>query len=147
MRRATICGFVAVVLEHVRLEALKSDGLEEPRGHDAVGIHVIAGHDDRGPGHAGDEGRAHCAASHRRTSTTSPAIAAAATIAGLINRVRPVGLPWRPLKFRFDDDAEIWRPSSLSGFIPRHIEQPAPRHSKPASMNTSFNPRASAARL
>jgi hypothetical protein len=29
----------------------------------------------------------------RRTSTTSPAIAAAATIAGLINSVRPVGLP------------------------------------------------------
>ena len=31
--------------------------------------------------------------------------------------------------------------------MPRHIEQPAPRHSKPASMNTSCRPRASAARL
>ena len=33
-----------------------------------------------------------------RTSMTSPAIAAAATIAGLMSSVRPVGLPWRPLK-------------------------------------------------
>ena len=41
-----------------------------------------------------------------RTSTTSPATAAAATIAGLISSVRPVGLPWRPLKLRFDDDAQ-----------------------------------------
>src|SRR6266567_1158358 len=82
-----------------------------------------------------------------RTSTTSPAIAAAATIAGLINNVRPVGLPWRPLKLRFDEDAQISRPSSLSGFIARHIEQPAPRHSNPASLNTRSSPRSSAARL
>ena len=67
-----------------------------------------------------------------RTSTTSPAIAAAATIAGLISSVRPVGLPCRPLKLRFDEDAQTCCPSSLSGFMPRHIEQPAPRHSKPA---------------
>src|SRR5205814_610601 len=50
--------------------------------------------------------------SFSRTSTTSPAIAAAATIAGLMSSVRPVGLPWRPLKFRLDDEAQIWRPSS-----------------------------------
>ena len=31
--------------------------------------------------------------------------------------------------------------------MPRHIEQPAPRHSKPASMKISCSPRASAARL
>ena len=82
-----------------------------------------------------------------RTSTTSPAIAAAATIAGLISSVRPVGLPWRPLKLRFDDDAQTCRPSSLSGFIARHIEQPAPRHSKPAFVKISCSPCASAARL
>ena len=34
---------------------------------------------------------------------------------------------------RFDDEADTWLPSSLSGFMPRHIEQPASRHSKPAS--------------
>ena len=38
-------------------------------------------------------------------------------------------------------------PTSLSGFIPRHIEQPAPRHSKPASVKTRSRPRASAALL
>ena len=72
-------------------------------------------------------------ASTLRTSTTSPAIAAAATIAGLMSSVRPVGLPCRPLKLRLDDEAHISAPCSLSGFMPRHIEQPAPRHSKPAS--------------
>src|SRR4029079_2148588 len=68
-----------------------------------------------------------------RTCTTSPAIAAAATIAGLMSSVRPVGLPCRPLKLRLDDEAHTSAPCSLSGFMPRHIEQPAPRHSKPAS--------------
>ena len=80
-----------------------------------------------------------------RTSTTSPATAAAATIAGLISSVRPVGLPCRPLKLRFDDEAQISRPSSRSGFIARHIEQPAPRHSKPASVKTRSRPSRSAA--
>ena len=89
----------------------------------------------------------HQLTAHRssRTSTTSPATAAAATIAGLISSVRPVGLPCRPLKFRFDDDAQISRPSSRSGFIARHIEQPAPRHSNPASMKTRSSPSRSAA--
>ena len=45
-------------------------------------------------------------ASWVRTSTTSPAIAAAATIAGDMSSVRPVGLPWRPLKFLFDELAQ-----------------------------------------
>ena len=70
--------------------------------------------------------------------------AAAATMAGLISSVRPVGLPCRPLKFRLEDDALISRPCSLSGFMPRHIEQPAPRHSAPAAMNTWSRPSASA---
>ena len=73
-------------------------------------------------------------------------MAAPATIAGDISSVRPVGLPCRPLKFRFDEDALTCRPCSLSGFMPRHIEHPAPRHSNPAATNTSCNPSASAAR-
>ena len=73
-------------------------------------------------------------------------MAAAATIAGLMSSVRPVGLPWRPLKFRFDDEAQTCRPSSRSGFIARHIEQPAPRHSNPAFVKISCSPFASAAR-
>ncbi len=75
---------------------------------------------DRAHGHAGTASRT------SRTSVTQPSTAAAATIAGLIKSVRPVGLPWRPLKFRLLDEAQISRPTSLSGFMARHIEQPAP---------------------
>jgi hypothetical protein len=45
-------------------------------------------------------------ANNSRASVTSPVIAAAATINGLISIVRPVGLPWRPLKLRFDELAQ-----------------------------------------
>ena len=45
-----------------------------------------------------------------RTSLTQPLTAAAATMAGLINNVRPVGLPWRPLKLRLLELAQISRP-------------------------------------
>ena len=61
-------------------------------------------------------------------------------MAGLISSVRPSGEPCRPTKFRFEEEAEICAPSSLSGFIARHIEQPAPRHSNPAASNTSRSP-------
>ena len=44
--------------------------------------------------------------SSSRTSVTSPVSAAAATIAGLMRSVRPVGLPCRPLKFLLDEAAQ-----------------------------------------
>ena len=66
------------------------------------------------PGDLANPSQSPCSGSSR-TSTTSPATAAAATIAGLISSVRPVGLPCRPLKLRFDEEAQISRPSSLSG--------------------------------
>ena len=75
-----------------------------------------------------------------RTSATAPRSAAAATIAGDISSVRPVGEPWRPLKLRLLEEAQISSPTSLSGFIARHIEQPASRHSKPAARKTSSRP-------
>ena len=37
-----------------------------------------------------------------RASATAPVTAAAATMTGLMSSVRPVGLPWRPLKSRVD---------------------------------------------
>src|SRR5688500_19456072 len=43
----------------------------------------------------------------------------------------------RPLKLRFDDEALISRPWSLSGFMPGHIEQPEPRQSKRSEEHTS----------
>ena len=141
-------GLRAVVLEQMRLEPLERDRLQKPRGNDPVGVDVVAAA-AAAPCLACPEGvqrsRASSAGDHSRTSTTSPATAAAATIAGLISRVRPVGLPCRPLKFRLDEDAQTSRPSSRSGFIARHIEQPAPRHSNPASRNTRSSPSRSAA--
>src|SRR5690606_38032961 len=52
------------------------------------------------------------------------------------------GDPWRPLKFRLDDEAHTCRPSSLSGFMARHIEHPASRNSNPASVKTRSSPSA-----
>src|SRR5262245_57594809 len=98
--------------------------LQKAGGNDAVGVDVVAGHGNA----AADDLAApvvHLGA-HRRislTSATAPVIAAAATIAGLINSVRPVGLPCRPMKFLLLEDALISRPTSWSGFMPRHIEQ------------------------
>ena len=88
----------AIVLEHVAFEALERDGDEKPRRNDAVRVDVVAAErqcaargllDAAGPrAHAITSLAATC-----RTSTTSPASAAAATIAGDISSVRPVGLP------------------------------------------------------
>src|SRR5437868_13210452 len=83
---------------------------------------------------------------HERTSVKWPVTAAAAAIAGLTRCVRPP-LPWRPSKLRLLVEAQRSPGRRTSGFIPRHIEQPASRHSKPASRNTASNPSASAARL
>src|SRR4029077_11066765 len=132
---------LAIVLEHMPLETIEADRAQKPSRDDAIGVDVVAGQRHGAPLDVGD---CRHQLTSSRTSVTSPATAAAATIAGLINSVRPVGLPCRPLKFLLDDDAQTWRPSSLSGFIARHIEQPAPRHSKPASMNTWCSPRFSA---
>src|SRR5581483_12381316 len=87
----------AVVLEDVPLEAFERHRLQEARRHDAVGVDVVAAQRQRAPGHARAGGRrlmARCwihastaSGSTVRTSTTSPAIAAAATIAGLISSV------------------------------------------------------------
>src|SRR5215468_277402 len=49
------------------------------------------------------------------------------------------------MKFRLLDEALISRPTRTSGFMPRHIEQPALRHWKPAAWKISCSPSASAA--
>ena len=59
--------------------------------------------------------------------------------------VRPP-LPWRPSKLRLDVDALRSPGSRVSGFMPRHIEQPAPRHSAPASLKITSRPSSSACR-
>src|SRR5213594_3443809 len=137
---------LAGVLEGVLAHGLEGHGFQEARGDDAVGVDVVAGDGDAAAGDLAALGVGRGA--HRRislTSATSPAMAAAATIAGLMSKVRPVGLPWRPMKLRLLDEALISRPWSLSSFIPRHMEQPALRHWKPAAWKISCRPSASAA--
>ena len=65
-------------------------------------------------------------------SVKCPAIAAAAAIIGLTRWVRPPR-PWRPSKLRLLVDAHRSPGCRMSGFIPRHMEHPDSRHSKPAS--------------
>src|SRR5262245_6257614 len=80
---------------------------------------------------------------HSLTSTKWPAIAAAAAIAGLTRCVR-LPSPWRPWKLRFEVDAQRSPALSRSSFMPRHIEQPGSRHSKPASRKILSRPSFSA---
>ena len=70
-------------------------------------------------------------------------VAAAAAISGPTRCVRPP-LPWRPSKFRFEVLALSWPLGRTSGFIPRHMLQPASRHSNPASRNILSRPSFSA---
>src|SRR5688572_5792048 len=80
---------------------------------------------------------------HFLISTKCPAIAAAAAMTGLTRWVRPPG-PCRPSKLRFEVEAQRSPGSRRSGFIPRHIEQPGSRHSKPASRKMRSSPSRSA---
>src|SRR5437667_7484131 len=137
---------LAGVLEGVLAHGLEGHGLEEAGWNDAVGVDVVAGDGDAAAGDLAalvvGGGCAHFRIS--LTSVTAPVMAAAATMAGLMRSVRPVGLPWRPMKLRLLEDALISRPCSLSSFMPRHMEQPALRHSKPAALKISWRPSASA---
>jgi len=76
----------------------------------------------------------------------TPAIAAAAALAGLARWVRARG-PCRPTKLRLDVDTERWPGVTVSPLAARHIEQPGSRHSKPASTNSLSSPSATASRL
>src|SRR5690606_23894959 len=78
-----------------------------------------------------------------RTSVSLPVTAAAAAIAGLTRCVRAPG-PWRPTKLRLLVEAQRSPAGTLSGFMPRHAEQPGSRHSSPASVKTLSRPSASA---
>ena len=63
-----------------------------------------------------------------------PRTAVAPATSGETRWVRPP-LPWRPSKLRLLVDALRSPGASWSGFMPRHIEQPAKRHSPPKSFN------------
>ena len=72
-----------------------------------------------------------------------PRTAVAAATAGETRWVRPRA-PWRPSKLRLEVEAQRSSGASWSGFMPRHIEQPASRHSPPASRKTWSRPSSSA---
>src|SRR5262245_46646203 len=138
---------LARVLEGVLAHGIEGHRFKKTRRDDPVSVDVIASDGDAAP-----RDLAALVVGHRRahfrislTSVMAPVMAAAATMAGLMRSVRPVGLPWRPMKLRLLEDALISRPLSLSSFIPRHIEQPALRHWKPAAWKISWSPSASAA--
>src|SRR5207249_874283 len=125
-------------VEQHRCESGALDALEKLLRHDLVGVDVHA-RQRRDPAGVPDEGPH----AHVRMSTRWPAIPAAAAMAGLIKWVRPPR-PWRPSKFRFDVAAQRSPLARMSGFIPRHIEQPELRHSNPASRKMRSSPSASA---
>src|SRR5262249_31404357 len=139
----------APVVEEEGPEAGPLDPLQGLLRDDLVGVHV-------GPVQRGDRAGHHAEGLHQptsarstsseRTSTRWPVIAAAAAMAGLTRCVRPP-LPWRPSKLRLEVEAHRSPGARMSGFIPRHIEQPASRQSKPASAKTRSRPSASAAAL
>src|SRR5579883_3449719 len=61
------------------------------------------------------------------------------------DQVRPSPRPCRPSKFRLLVAAHRSPGCRISGFIPRHIEQPDSRHSNPASRKIRSSPSCSAA--
>src|SRR5580700_4060613 len=83
---------------------------------------------------------------HLRTSVKWPETAAAAAIMGLTRWVLPPR-PWRPSKLRLLVEAQRSPGARMSGFIPRHMEKPGSRHSKPAVRKTSSSPSSSACRF
>src|SRR6516225_12354079 len=104
---------LASILERMLPHRLERHFLQKSRGNDPVSVDVITGNGNPTP-HDLTALVVHHSA-HRRislTSATAPLIAAAATMAGLIRSVRPVGLPCRPMKLRLLEDALISRPTS-----------------------------------
>src|SRR6202012_4176913 len=120
------------------------DAFEELLRDDLVGIDVgdIEWGGDGGESVDGDHYFA-SVNSQLRMSVKWPAMAAAAAIWGLTRWVRPPR-PWRPSKLRLLVEAQRSPGCRMSGFIPRHMEQPGSRHSKPAVRTPSSRPSSSA---
>src|SRR3954452_6308734 len=124
---------LAPLLEEELAVAGALDPLEVLGGDALVGVDVVS----RQVGHAAFDDRYGLHAQlQSRMSTKWPSMAAAAAICGL-TRWLLAPRPWRPSKLRLEVDATRSPGAATSGFMPRHIEQPASRQSKPAARNTS----------
>src|SRR6478735_2229559 len=133
---------LAPVEEEELAEARALDPLQELLRDALVGVDVRTVEDECARGDRGERPPARAPASSW-ASAKWPAMAVAAATDGLTRWVRPPA-PCRPSKLRFEVDAHRSPGASTSGFMPRHIEQPASRHSKPARRKTSSSPSSSA---
>ena len=137
-------------LEQPVLEAVAGDLLEPVGRDDLVGVDVAAAQRDGPAGvrgecfHGCSDSRGRRVGSDRSAGEARwPSTAVAAATCGETRWVRPP-LPCRPSKLRLEVDAERSPGASWSGFMPRHIEQPACRHSAPASVKTLSRPSSTA---
>src|SRR5450631_3019608 len=125
------------------------DALEELLGDDLVGVDVgsVKRHDPPVLTAKRRHGTA-CPtrARKRRTSVMRPSMAAAAAMGGETRWVRPPR-PCRPSKLRLLVLTHRCPGWSWSGFMPRHMEQPASRHSAPDARNIPSSPSFSACSL
>src|SRR5205814_9681448 len=128
-------GILAPVEEEEVAEPAALDPLQELLRDDLVGVDVGPVEDDRP--------RRHAPKGLHAGTVKCPASAVAAATSGETRCVRPPA-PWRPSKFRFDVEAHRSPGASTSGFMPRHIEHPARRHSNPAALKIASRPSASA---
>src|SRR4051794_36831646 len=134
-------GIVAPGGEEAVAESCTGHALEVDGRDDLVGIDIAAAEGDADAG-VGGEG-IHQISSRSAVELSVPRIAVAAATGTETRWVRPP-LPWRPSKLRFEVDALRSWGASWSGFMPRHIEHPAPRHSPPASLKITSSPSSSA---
>ena len=111
---APVAELCAIIGERVIAETVEGDALEKAGRNDAVGVDVVAANGDAAARDDVSLGGGHCilpfgyavVVKTRRASATSPVSADAATIAGDMSKVLPVGDPCRPLKLRLDEDAQ-----------------------------------------
>ena len=98
--------FKTVIGEDLVTQCLEADAFEEPCRNNPIRVDVFTGNSNGRSTHLLN--RTSREVSHHdadgeikvRTSVTRPLTAAAATMAGLINKVRPLADPCRPLKLR-----------------------------------------------
>ena len=92
------------VIKEIFVQPVEGYTFHETSRNDSIGSDVVTRNIDSGAGNFGDFRQCHKARDQDEKifleSLTSPVIAAAATIKGLIRIVLPVGLPCLPLKFR-----------------------------------------------
>src|SRR5690606_8869744 len=141
-------GVVAPSGEQAVLEAGAGHTLEVDGRDDLVGVDVAAAQRDPDAGVGGELLHGRWLLGSRGQSRSAgedkvPRTAVAAATGTDTRWVRPP-LPCRPSKLRFDVEALRSCGASWSGFMPRHIEHPAPRHSAPASLKMTSRPSSSA---